>query len=128
MHFVICNFQVGVSKSLPDFLSDGAVYSQNEDNTVGQSPERETDRLRRELEVYKRQLSEQSRRADHLQRQLDISRNKEHEYTHNLTKAMEQIEENLNISNVRCKSSKCFSLYLILLIKLKFVAEKSNYG
>lgn len=90
-----------MSKSLPDFLSDGAVYSQPEDgSTVGQSPERETDRLRRELELCRRQLSEQSRRAAQLQRQLEASRKKEHEYTHNLTKAMEQVEENLNISNV----------------------------
>lgn len=77
------------------------MYSQPEDSSaMGQSPERETDRLRRELELCRRQLAEQTRRADHLQRQLDASRDKEHEYTHNLTKAMEQVEENLNISNV----------------------------
>lgn len=89
-----------MSKSLPDFLSDGAVF-QPDDSSIGQSPERESDRLRRELELCRRQLSETTRRADHLQRQLDHSKDREREYTQSLAKALEQVEENLNISNVR---------------------------
>lgn len=91
---------MGVSKSLPDFLSDGAVFQPDDNNQIGQSPEREVDRLRRELEVARRQLIESSRRSDQLQRQLDILKDREHEYTQNLAKALEQVEENLNISNV----------------------------
>lgn len=101
MKLTVSKLQVGVSKSLPDFLSDGAVFPQTEDNNhIGQSPERESDRLRRELEIVRRQLSEQTRRADHLQRQLDNYKEREREYTQNLAKALEQVEENLNISNV----------------------------
>ncbi|KAI4472102.1 endosome-associated trafficking regulator 1 [Holotrichia oblita] len=95
--------EVAVSKSLPDFLADGAVRTKNENVLPGQSPERErdVDRLRQELELCRRQLLEQTRRADLLQRELEIARNKEHEYTQNLGKALEQVEENLDKSNKR---------------------------
>lgn len=90
-----------MSKSLPDFLADGAVRSQSNDGaSAGQSPEWETDRLRQELELTRRQLHEQIRRGDNLQRELEISRNKEHEYTQNLAKTLEQVENNLERSNV----------------------------
>lgn len=94
--------QVGVSKSLPDFLADGAVRSQSNDGTSspGQSPEWQADRLREELELNRRQLNEQIRRADNLQRELEVSRNREHEYTQNLAKTLEQVENNLERSNV----------------------------
>lgn len=98
-------FQVGVSKSLPDFLADGAVRTQNNNNgtSASQSPEWELDRVRQELDMCRRQLSEQVHRADNLQRELEIARNKEHEYTQNLAKTLEQVEDNLERSNV----SKC---------------------
>lgn len=94
--------EVAVSKSLPDFLADGAARTKNEGSLPGQSPERErdVDRLRQELELCRRQLLEQTRRADLLQRELDGARNKEHEYTQNLGKALEHVEENLDKSNV----------------------------
>ncbi|KAF2904700.1 hypothetical protein ILUMI_01482 [Ignelater luminosus] len=92
--------EVGVSKSLPDFLTDGAVQA-NEEAQAGQSPESEVDRLRQEIELYRQQLAEQSRRMEVLQRQLEVSRNKEHEYTQNLAKALEQVEESLERSNQR---------------------------
>lgn len=85
---------------MPDFLSDGAVFQPDDSNQLGQSPERESDRIRRELELCRRQLSETIRRADYLQRQLDHSKEREREYTQNLAKALEQVEDNLNISNV----------------------------
>lgn len=68
--------------------------------SASQSPEWETDRVRQELELTRRQLSEEMRRADNLQRELEISRNKEHEYTQNLVKTLEQVENNLERSNV----------------------------
>lgn len=87
--------------------------SQSSDGTsAGQSPEWETDRLRQELELTRRQLSEQMRRADNLQRELEISRNKEHEYTQNLAKTLEQVENNLERSNV----SMFFSVWHLWLI------------
>lgn len=91
---------MGVSKSLPDFLSDGAVFQPEDSNHINQSPERDSDRLRRELELCRRQLAEATRRAEHLQRQLDHSKERERDYTQSLSKALEQVEENLNISNV----------------------------
>lgn len=109
-------FKVGVSKSLPDFLADGAAHSQTADGTsAGQSPEWETDRLRQELELCRRHLDEQTRRADGLQRELEVARNKEHEYTQNLARTLEQVEENLKRSNVII----IFSFYRDSFIKLK---------
>lgn len=93
--------EVAVSKSLPDFLADGAVKTKNEGSIQGESPERDVDRLRQELESYRRQLSEQTRRADVLERELEMERNKEHEYTQNLGKMLEQVEGNLDKSNVK---------------------------
>lgn len=95
-------FKVGVSKSLPDFLADGAAHSQATDGiSAGQSPEWETDRLREELDLCRRHLSEQTRRADCLQHELDATRSKEHEYTQNLARTLKQVEENLERSKVR---------------------------
>lgn len=94
-------FQVGNSKSLPDFLADSAVCTQKgETLSVPNSPEGEVERFRHELEVTKRQLINKTRLCDCLNRQLEIARNKEHEYTQNLTKALEQVENNLEKSNV----------------------------
>lgn len=95
------NFQVGNSKSLPDFLADSAVCSQkNETLSVPHSPESESERLRHELDMTRRQLSEQTRLCESLSRELELARNKEHEYTQNLAKALEQVEHNLEKSNV----------------------------
>lgn len=86
---------------MPDFLTDGAVRNQgSEEVLTGQSPESEVDRLRQQVELYKQQLCEQVRCSEQFQRQLDIARNKEHEYTKNLTKALEQVEDNLERSKV----------------------------
>ncbi|XP_017780329.1 PREDICTED: serologically defined colon cancer antigen 3 homolog [Nicrophorus vespilloides] len=100
--------EVGNSKSLPDFLADGAARTQNNDgiNNSGQSPEYDTNRLRQEMELLRQQLQIQTRRADFLSRELELARNKEHEYTQNLAKALEQVEKNLERSNIRAASSE----------------------
>jgi hypothetical protein len=101
-----CASEVGVSKSLPDFLADGAVRTQNTDGLPVESPERECDRLRRDLEIVRGQLAEQTRRVESLTRELEIARNKEHDYTQNLAKALEQVEKNLERSNMRTTSAE----------------------
>ncbi|KAG5867688.1 hypothetical protein JTB14_016480 [Gonioctena quinquepunctata] len=99
--------EVGNSKSLPDFLADSAVCSQKcETSSVPHSPEGEFERLRHELDTTKRQLTEKSRLCDCLSRELEIARNKEHEYTQNLAKALEQVEGNLEKSNRRATSAE----------------------
>lgn len=50
--------------------------------------------------MTRRQLSEQMRRADNLQRDLEITRKHDHEYTQNLVKTVEQVENNLERCNV----------------------------
>ena len=87
-------------KSLPDFLADGAVRTQDPVGPPAESPERECERLRRELETVRGQLAEQTRRVESLTEELEKTRNKEHDYTQNLTKALEQVEKNLEKSNV----------------------------
>lgn len=63
--------------------------------------------MRQELDVCKRQLNEQIRRSDNLQHELDMARNREHEYTQNLARTLEQVEDNLKRSNV---GNRVFSL------------------
>lgn len=90
-----------MSKSLPDFLTDGAVRTQVTDGASdGQSPLSETDRLRHELELCRRQLADETRGAAQLQRELDVARNKEQEYAQSLVSALEQLEGNLESNNV----------------------------
>lgn len=97
---------------MPDFLADGAVRTQNTDGLPVESPERECDRLRRDLEIVRGQLAEQTRRVESLTRELEIARNKEHDYTQNLAKALEQVEKNLERSNV-C-GNRCITVNLYL--------------
>ncbi|KAJ8944332.1 hypothetical protein NQ318_016139 [Aromia moschata] len=75
------------------------VLKKGETMSALHSPESESERLRHELDVTKRQLAEQTRLCDCLSRELEIARNKEHEYTQNLAKALEQVEDNLERSN-----------------------------
>ncbi|XP_065162474.1 endosome-associated-trafficking regulator 1-like [Atheta coriaria] len=100
--------EVGNSKSLPDFLADTAPGGGNVavvDNE-GSSAEWEADRLRVELDGTRRQLAEKTRLADCLAQELDLARSKNHEYTQNLAKAWEQVEENLERSKIRATSSE----------------------
>nr|CAD7578205.1 unnamed protein product [Timema californicum] len=110
--------EVGVSKSLPDFLSDGPIHSDlhdslpiNEDEhsmingvaspTVTEQSHRlisENERLRRELDATRRQLADQTRRVQSLEKDLHTLQSKEHEETASLEKAIEQVEDNLKRS------------------------------
>ncbi|KAJ8911418.1 hypothetical protein NQ315_005951 [Exocentrus adspersus] len=99
--------EVGNSKSLPDFLADGAVCSQkSETSSIAHSPESESERLRHELDMTRRQLVDKTRLCESLSRELELARNKEHEYTQNLAKALEQVEHNLEKSNRRAASAE----------------------
>nr|CAI5817132.1 unnamed protein product [Callosobruchus analis] len=99
--------EVGNSKSLPDFLTDSAVCTQKgEAMSVPHSPEGELERLRHELDIVRRQLTEKNRLCESLSRELEIARNKEHEYTQNLSKALEQVESSLEKSNRRAASAE----------------------
>ncbi|CAH1989595.1 unnamed protein product [Acanthoscelides obtectus] len=99
--------EVGNSKSLPDFLTDSAVCTQKgEAMTAPHSPEGEVERLRHELEIVRRHLTEKNRLCESLSRELEIARNKEHEYTQNLSKALEQVENSLEKSNRRAASAE----------------------
>lgn len=81
-------------------MADGAVHTQDHNGPPAESPDRECERLRRELETVKGQLAEKTRNVETLTRELEIARNKEHDYTQNLAKALEQVEKNLERSNV----------------------------
>ncbi|XP_018336118.1 serologically defined colon cancer antigen 3 homolog [Agrilus planipennis] len=96
--------EAGVTKSLPDFLADGAVRTQvNHEESNNHSHDRE---LHHEIEFYQTQLAEQTRRANQLQRELDAVRSREHEYSENLSKALEKSERNLKRSNERALSAE----------------------
>ncbi|XP_045464750.1 uncharacterized protein LOC123673993 [Harmonia axyridis] len=98
--------EVAVSKSLPDFLNDGAVRSQNADNlSASQSPET-PERLQREMDLLRRQLTEQTNRADMLKRELEEVRNQENRYKQHLFETLGQLEENLKRSNGRVSSAE----------------------
>ncbi|CAH0546465.1 unnamed protein product [Brassicogethes aeneus] len=94
--------EVGNSKSLPDFLADSALCC---DNPLTQSPEANPQPLQYEVDILGRQLAAQIKITDSLQRELQIAKNKENEYTQNLAKALEQVEENLEKSNRKAATS-----------------------
>lgn len=98
--------EVGNSKSLPDFLADSHVNNQEGGQSNDHSPESENDRLRLEIGSLRRQLAEETRRADNLNRELDFARSKEHDYTQNLARALEQVELNLEKSKRRATSAE----------------------
>lgn len=106
-------------QTLPDFLSDGPIHSSGRLADVAQdlpahidSPEDESmntimarlrlenGRLRMELDESRRALSERTRRVRALERIIENERNNENQYTATLTHSMEQVEENLDRSNV----------------------------
>lgn len=113
--------EVGNSKSLPDFLTDSAVC---ETLSAPHSPEGEAERLRNELDITKRQLLENQRLCDSLSRELEIARNKEHEYTQNLARALEQVEDNLEKSNKRATTAE--GLVLKLKQEVKSLTNQLN--
>lgn len=101
--------QPTVSKSLPDFLSDGPIRGGHlppadvtaEASGVSQNhiPEdmyqTENERLRAEVDMLRGQNSELSRRVHSLQSEVRTLRAKEHEDTVTMEKAIEQAEEHI---------------------------------
>lgn len=90
---------------MPDFLTDSAVRN-DEASAGGQSPLSEIDRLQHDLELCRRQLAEETQKSSQLQRELESARNKEHEYAQSLVSALEQLEGNVESSNVSIKKRK----------------------
>lgn len=78
-------------QSLPDFLSDGPIIIRLQ---------QENDRLRQELEERRCAMVEQATRITDLEKEISNAKNLETEYNLTLAKSMEQVEENLNASNV----------------------------
>lgn len=98
------------------------MQSRSSDIPNNHSPIRDVDRLQHEFELMRRQLAEQIRLSEHLQKDLESARNREHEYTQNLGKALEQVEENLERSNV-CEYNLRFALFLMF----NFFLEKGGF-
>ncbi|EFN86534.1 uncharacterized protein LOC105181358 isoform X2 [Harpegnathos saltator] len=106
--------ETSVHKSLPDFLSDGPIHNRTTDPEPGpvmaESMERrlllENERLRHELDVARRQISEKTDRIRSLEVELLSREQIEHEEAAHLEKAMEQVEDNLKQSTKRAVSAE----------------------
>ncbi|XP_067000777.2 uncharacterized protein l(3)04053 [Anabrus simplex] len=113
--------EVGVSKSLPDFLSDGPIHSgllgdvepvddcETRNDSVEDHAKRlqsENERLRRELDLSRRHCLDQKRRIQMLEKELLTMQSKESEETASLEKAIEQVEDNLKRSTRRAVSAE----------------------
>ncbi|XP_071451863.1 endosome-associated-trafficking regulator 1 [Hetaerina americana] len=112
--------EVATSKSLPDFLSDGPILTSGrlsadaepQDGTAhppDAEPQRfaqENDRLRWELDICRRQLSEESMRVQSLEHELYNMRRRESEETATLAKSIEQVEDNLKRTTRRAVSAE----------------------
>ncbi|XP_076683306.1 lethal (3) 04053 isoform X2 [Andrena cerasifolii] len=109
--------EANVPKSLPDFLNDGPIHNRTTvptdpgpiPNSV-ESVERrlllENDRLRQELELTRKQISEKSKRILSLESEIVFRRASELEETTQLEKAMEQVEDNLKRSTRRAVNAE----------------------
>ncbi|XP_014271210.1 endosome-associated-trafficking regulator 1 [Halyomorpha halys] len=104
--------EVGTSKSLPDFLSDGPIRNERGQPTPSPSisPERRTsslqienERLRRELDVLRRQLSDQIVRSETLETELSLLKERDRSGLENL---IEQLEDNLRRSRKRADEAE----------------------
>lgn len=139
------NYDGGKIQILPDFLSDGPIHSSNRLADVAHdlpshidSPDNETtstviaklrfenERLRQELDENRRILSERTRRITELERVIENERRNENQYTASLSQSMEQVEENLDRSNVNlCQELFGFKLH-IKLFSFFFFIEKGS--
>ncbi|XP_032665155.1 uncharacterized protein LOC116841396 isoform X2 [Odontomachus brunneus] len=106
--------ETSVHKSLPDFLSDGPIHNRTTDaepkSSMTESTERwlslENERLRRELDTARRQITEKTDRIRSLEVELLSRQEVEHEETAHLEKAMEQVEDNLKQSTKRAVNAE----------------------
>lgn len=87
---------MGNSKSLPDFLADGAVCSQaGECSPSVSSPGNELQMLRQDLDVTRRQYAEQLQICESLNRQLERRKKNDQDIVEKFTKSLQFVEENL---------------------------------
>ncbi|XP_029037726.2 uncharacterized protein LOC114873491 isoform X3 [Osmia bicornis bicornis] len=109
--------EANIPKSLPDFLNDGPIHNRTtlsaESGSIPNSVEPterrlllENERLRYELELAQKQISEKSERIQLLESELTSRRAVEHEETVHLEKAMEQVEDNLKRSTRRAVNAE----------------------
>ncbi|XP_034187846.1 lethal (3) 04053 isoform X2 [Osmia lignaria lignaria] len=109
--------EANIPKSLPDFLNDGPIHNRTtlsgESGSIPNSVEPterrlllENERLRYELELAQKQISEKSERIQLLESELTSRRTVEHEETVHLEKAMEQVEDNLKRSTRRAVNAE----------------------
>ncbi|XP_046396394.1 endosome-associated-trafficking regulator 1 [Ischnura elegans] len=114
--------EVATSKSLPDFLSDGPILGGRLSNppdveVPSGSPHtppdsdplrlaQENERLRWELDICRRQLSDESVRVQSLEHELYNMRRRESEETATLAKSIEQVEDNLKRTTRRAVSAE----------------------
>lgn len=96
-------------QTLPDFLSDGPIYSGriadvanivDEDNqSIIQRLQQENERLRQDIEESRRVIVD-------LEQQINHAKNMETQYNVTLAESMEQVEENLFASNQRATEAE----------------------
>lgn len=109
--------EANVSKSLPDFLNDGPIHNRTTLSTESgsipnnvESTERrllqENERLRQELELAQKEVSEKSEKIQLLESELASKKEVDHEETIHLEKAMEQVEDNLKRSARRAANAE----------------------
>lgn len=99
-------------QTLPDFLSDGPIHSSgriadvasfsSDDNNQSLiiRLQQENERLIQEVDARRSAMIEQARRISELEKQINLAKNMEQQYNVTLAESMEQVEENLNASNV----------------------------
>ncbi|XP_076238097.1 lethal (3) 04053 isoform X2 [Calliopsis andreniformis] len=101
--------ETDVPKSLPDFLNDGPIHnrtaspadSESVPNSTEPTKRRlllENERLRYELELARKQITEKSKRILSLESELASRRELENEETSHLERCMVQVEDNLKHS------------------------------
>lgn len=118
-----------VSKSLPDFLSDGPIrqerMEENIPNSRGNlvnsvqieesnglpgpeisSPRSEQERLQRDVEMLRRQLAEKNRRIKRLETELEHLHSRDQRETTNLEYALQQVENNLKQTTKRATTAE----------------------
>ncbi|XP_076238098.1 lethal (3) 04053 isoform X3 [Calliopsis andreniformis] len=109
--------ETDVPKSLPDFLNDGPIHnrtaspadSESVPNSTEPTKRRlllENERLRYELELARKQITEKSKRILSLESELASRRELENEETSHLERCMVQVEDNLKHSTRRAASAE----------------------
>lgn len=115
-------------QTLPDFLSDGPIYSGriadvanivDEDNqSIIQRLQQENERLRQDIEESRRVILD-------LEQQINHAKNMETQYNVTLAESMEQVEENLFASNQRAADAEAQASKYKQQVKQLSVSRKS---